>query len=114
MGGQEEIYDNSEESMILFKCRTNNMNLGNRKRFKNEPTACIMCADEKEELTHFPLKCVTYREERTKNLMLQQPYIQNEDNLIGRFLFENQSNEINKITIYKFWQERETKIKNIV
>ncbi len=43
--------------------------------------------------------------------MLQQPYIQNEDYLIGRFLFEKQSIEINKRTIYKFWQERDKKIK---
>ena len=31
IGGQEELYDNSEASTFLFKCRTNNVNLGDRK-----------------------------------------------------------------------------------
>ena len=35
MGGQERVYDNSESAMILFKCRSNNMNLGDSKRFQN-------------------------------------------------------------------------------
>lgn len=48
LGGQEIIYDNCEASMIMFKCRTNNMNLGDRKRFINQPTECVMCGYEKK------------------------------------------------------------------
>ena len=35
MGGQEREYDNSESAMILFKCRSNNLNLDDRKKFQN-------------------------------------------------------------------------------
>lgn len=59
MGGQEEIYGSSEESMVLFKCHKNNMNIGDRKGFKNKPTTCIMCGDKKEDQSHFLLQCVT-------------------------------------------------------
>ena len=34
MGGHERVYDNREASVVLFKCRSNTMNLADRKRFK--------------------------------------------------------------------------------
>ena len=113
LGGMENIYDNSEASVILFKCRTNNMNLGDRKRFINQSTECVMCGHEKEDLTHFLLYCDGYSEERAKNTVLQRPYIENEENLIGQLLFENSVLEQSKLTIYKFWQIRDKKIKSL-
>ncbi len=45
--------------------------------------------------------------------MLQQPYNQDEENIIGRFLFGTQLTEQSKTTVYKLWQIREKKIKSI-
>ncbi len=87
------------------------MNLGDRRRFKNEPTICVMCGAENEDLNHFLLHCDAYNEERRKNLVLQRPYIQCQDNIIGKLLFENQALEENKKTVYKFWKIRERKVK---
>ena len=73
MGGQERVYDNRETSVLLFKCRSNTMNVADRKRFKNEATECIMCGHYIENLKHFLLHCPAYSEERRKNPTLHSP-----------------------------------------
>ena len=113
IGGQESVYENSEASLIMFRCRSNTLNLADRKRFQNQPTTCVMCEWEYENLAHFLLQCPAYREERRENLVLQQPYKENEDNIIGKLLFNGQYIEKNKKTIIKFWKIREKKIKSL-
>ncbi len=70
-----------------------------------------MCGAENEHLNHFLLHCDAYNEERRKNLVLQRPYRQCQDNIIGKLLFANQALEENKKTIYKVWKIRERKAK---
>lgn len=59
-------YMTTVKPIIMFKCHTNNLNLGDRKRFKNEPTTCLMCGAVKEDLNHFLLQCDACREEQEK------------------------------------------------
>ncbi len=59
-----------------------------------------MCGSEKEDLKRFILWCPAYSEERQKNIVLQQPY-QEEEDVIGELLFGN-SIEQTKETIQKF------------
>ncbi len=99
IGGQEEVYSNSQASEILFKARTNNLNLNDRKRFWGEDTKCDMCRADKEDLKHFLLWCPAYTEIRGKITWLQQPYI---EDIIGNYLFENIYIEETKKEIYKF------------
>ncbi|RUM32355.1 MAG: hypothetical protein DSY42_01165, partial [Aquifex sp.] len=70
------------------------------------------CEEEKEDLKHFLLWCPAYSEERKKNLRLQQPYEEEEENIIGKFLFDNIKIEEAKEVIYEFWQIREKERKN--
>lgn len=42
---EQELYDNSPASIILYKARTNNLNLNIRQRFQNENTSCVMCGE---------------------------------------------------------------------
>ena len=69
IGGQERVYDNSESAMILFKYRSNNMNLSDKKKFQNESTICISCAIMNMKIWS-TLSCTVLltlrREERTK------------------------------------------------
>ena len=60
IGEQEKIYTNNQASDILFKARSNNLELNNRKRFWNEDIKCDMCGAEKGDLGHFLLWCPTY------------------------------------------------------
>ncbi len=87
IGGQEEIYNNDQASEILFKSRTNNLRLNDRKRFWNELTTCDMCGAEREDLKHFLLWCPTYTQERRKSERLQQPYPEEEEDVIGEKMY---------------------------
>ncbi len=113
MGGHREIYDNGEKSLALFKCRTNTLDLGDRKRSHNETTECTMCGDELEDLGHFILHCPAYDEDRRKNLSLQHPHQQDQECVIGKLFFDNNDIENIKTTLHRFWQRRERKIKEM-
>ena len=58
---EELLYDNTEESVLLFRARTNTLPLNWRKRFQqndeNESTLCPLCSREEETLAHFLLSC---------------------------------------------------------
>ena len=112
IGNQERIYDNRQSSMLLFKCRTNTLNLNDRKRFQEESTECKLCGYEKEDLRHFLLWCPSYVLPREKNEALHQPYEENEENIIGKLLFGNNIKK-NKETIYECWKIREAKLKEL-
>ncbi len=106
-GGQEEIYNNNYGSQLLFKCRTNNLQLNERRRFRGEEITCDVCGSEKEDLIHFLLLCPGYRKERRKSVKLQQPYIQEKEEIVGRYLFDNEDIEEAKREITSFWMIRE-------
>ncbi len=84
IGGQEEIYNNDQASVILFKSRTNNLRLNDRKRFWDGSTIWDLCGSEREDLKHFMLWCPANTQERRKSERLQQPYPEEEDNVIGK------------------------------
>ena len=108
IGNVDWIYDNTPASEILFRARTNTLNLRDRKRFKGEETKCLICGEELENLQHFLLECEGYKEERITSMKLQQPYRENRSEVIGRFLFEikNEKEAEVKETIYKMWWKR--------
>ncbi len=101
------MYSNSQASEILFKARTNNLNLNERKRSSGEDTKCDMCGADKEDLKHFLLWCPAYMEIRRKITLLQQPCIEDEEDIIGKYLFETTYIEEAKKEIHKFWLIRE-------
>ena len=106
VGGQDEVYDTRESSKILFKCRTNNLPLNDRKRFKGEEEKCDMCGAEREDLKHFVLWCPEYNQERIKHEKLQRPYQEDEDWIIGDLLFDNNDIETTKKMLHDFWKKR--------
>ncbi len=77
-----------------------------RRRFREEIT-CDVCGAEKEYLIHFLLWCPGYSEQRRKSVKLQQPYIQEEEEIVARYLFENKDIEEAKREITNFWKIRE-------
>lgn len=111
LGGQESVYDNREASVILFKARSNNLNLGDRKRFSNQSTECLMCGDNLEDLKHFLLYCPAYDQERGKTMILQRPYQEDEEEILGKLLFEKKTTEETKTMIHRFWLIRKEKVK---
>ncbi len=82
------MYTNNQASEIIFKTRTNNIHLNERKRFWEENTKCDMCRADNEDLKHFLLWCPAYGEERGKITRLQQPYIGDGENTIGEYFLK--------------------------
>ena len=62
---QEKHYDNSFESCLLFRARSNSLQLGWRKRFNGEDTSCPVCNIGIEEtLQHFVTGCAALEDLR--------------------------------------------------
>ncbi len=49
--------------------------------------------------------------ERMQSERLQQPYIEDEDDVIGQYLFDNKFIEDTKRTLHTFWKVREKRMK---
>ena len=78
---EEKFYDNKPSSIILYKARTNNLNLNDRNRHKNGDTKCIMCNYELENLNHFLLQCPAYVNERDKILETERLNTEEEEDI---------------------------------
>ncbi|KAK4328188.1 hypothetical protein Pmani_001395 [Petrolisthes manimaculis] len=52
-----------------------------------------------------------YQEERREETLMQQPYIEDEDRILGELLFEEKNLKKTKEVFYKFWRKREKKMK---
>ena len=115
MGGNEEDYDNIPASITLFKARTNILPLNDRNRHRqtDESTQCQLCNNNYEDLEHFIIFCPYYREVRNKAIELQQPYIEDKEMLIGKFLFEKDNLFKKKKVLHEMWRSRERKIKEM-
>ena len=110
---EENIYDNRPSSTILYKARSNTLPLNDRNRHKNKETHCIACRniDQLEDISHFILHCPAYIKERTNIIQLQQPYIQDDIEIIGNFLFEKQHLDLKKEGLYQLWKARNRLLK---
>ena len=107
---EEQIYDNTPASRILFQARSNTLPLNTRKRFKQEQTNCELCQDDDENLEHFVLKCPAVSEVRKTSLKLQQPYKEDKEQIIQEFLFDqSKDREESKEILYKMWKLRNMK-----
>ena len=76
-------------STILYKARTNTLQLNDRNRHTNKEIHCLVCdTDDKEDIYHFMLHCTAYKEQRSKSIHLQQPYIESDQNTVRQFLVD--------------------------
>ena len=112
--GVEKIswFDNTVKTKLLIKARTDTLDLNWRDRFKNRDTKC-MCGYISETLEHFILHCELYKDVRMRYEILQQPYIENECELMSDILcFRNcgkKDIENRKNLIFELWKIRKTK-----
>ena len=106
---EEDIYDNRPASTTLYKARTNTLQINDRNRHINKETSCMICGDinKKEDIYHFVLHCTGYIDERRKIRELQQPYLENEENILGSFLFDRRNIERKKEQLHQMWKRRQ-------
>jgi len=115
VGGEDRVYDNRPSSIILYKARANVLPLNDRNRFQNPnaSTTCSICNNGVEDLAHFILWCSAFNHVRMNDVHLQQPYIEDENALIGNYLFKNEDVDKVKITLHKFYRIRTKMLKNL-
>ena len=87
---EEEVYDNCEASIILYRAWANCLPLYDQRQHTGEDMTRRVCSQENmmETLEHFILECPALTEERNKATKLQQPYQEDRARIIGKFLFE--------------------------
>ena len=77
--GEVEIYDNRPSSAILYKARTNTLQLNDRNRHTNKEIHCLVCDTyDKEDIYHFMLYCVyTYNNpiQKVTKIQLDSSYL---------------------------------------
>ena len=114
---EEKLYGNGLDSAILFRARTNTLDLQWRKKFKNEDTLCVLCRKEEETLEHFILTCENLNSVRSDYIILMKPYPENTENILKcLLLFQVESEESilkNRKCLFRLWKEREKKIKEL-
>ena len=111
---EDQIYDNTQASTILYQARTNTLQLSDRNRFGKESTACKLCKAEIEDLEHFLLHCQTLNNVRQEINTLQQPYIEDHDKIMMDFLFNQEEMEARKEGLYQMWKCRGRKLREIM
>ena len=60
---------------------------------------------------HFMLHCPVYIKERSTIQQLQQPYIEDENQILGTFLFEKAHIDKKKEELYQLWRTRQRRLK---
>ena len=113
----EEItwFDNTAKTKLLMRARTDTLDLNWRSKFKNLDTKC-MCGCVCETLEHFILHCELYKEVRMRYEILQQPYIENEceimSDVLGFRTSDRKAINIRKDLISELWKTRKIKIQS--
>ena len=57
--------------------------------------------------------CPEFGEMRQKCVELQQPYEEDFNQIVGKFLFKEEDIETKKEILYRMWKKREIMIKNL-
>ena len=108
---KEEPYENNKKSDTWFRAKSNCLPLGDRNR--EEATTCKLCGEEIEDLKHFMLNCEMLQHIRTRSILLQKPHINDNNEIIGKFLFDEERIEENRNIFYQMWTKRCKLIKDL-
>ena len=100
---QDVEYDNTRESDLWFRTKTNCLYLEDRKK---DNKTCKICMNPIEDLPHFLLHCEKLNEIRGESLQLQRPRMEDDFTTITTFLFDKSDEEQKKSVIKKMWSKR--------
>ena len=101
-------YDSGFGSNLLFKARSNTLQLNDRKRHYKEDTdtSCRLCGEGREDMIHFMLKCdkLTYRRNR---VLIERTGETTDKEILGGLLFKDDFCKETKEMLVDLWKERE-------
>ena len=99
-------YQNSPKYNLLYKMRSNTLNLEIRKRHVGGPTLCKLCESADEDMNHFLIHCRSLATTRQEIRELQSPVMEDEDYVIGDILFREVEMERRLDVIARMWNQR--------
>lgn len=103
---REEDYTGGEEARIWFRARTNCLWLGERQVEKYGRRCPICEVDVVEDLMHLVLDCGELETERAGARILQRPRKENQEQVIGEFLFKEEDLGERKRAMVMMWRKR--------
>ena len=108
---KEQWIDNTEDSKLQVRGRTNTLNLNWRNRHQGKSKQCPTCECEIETLEHFLIECNHYTNIRLSFAFMREMHdISNEDKLKNILAFDTnltlQEIEIRKKFMKVLWTER--------
>ena len=110
---REEDYYGSPESRVWLRARLNCMELKDRERFEGGDGSCVMCDGGKEDLKHFVMDCRKLDRERGVAIELQRPREENEEDVMGRFLYGEERIWRRRWALYGMWKKRREILKKM-
>ena len=106
--GRSFGYDNRFESDLLFKARSNDLDLNIFKRHTGGDIACVLCGAVREDLEHFLFNCQKLERVRDRTLIDRIAMSGDSVDRIGNLLFCKTYVEEVKMQLGRLWRERNT------
>ena len=88
----ERIYYNNRASELLFRARSNTLDLNTDKRHRGESELCDLCERGTENMKHFILECCRLEDMRDQQIMTKY-WKADKDEIIGDMLFDRKETE---------------------
>ena len=88
----ERIYYNNRASELLFRARSNTLDLNTDKRHRGESELCDLCERGTENMKHFILECCRLEDMRDQQIMTKY-WKADKDEMIGDMLFDRKETE---------------------
>ena len=108
---EEDIYDNSFKSVLMYRCRSNTIKLGWRIGLEGGESRCRMCREENEDIVHFIKVCPGLETVRQKHLNIS---VRSPEEIL--LLKRDDAIEVVKAMEYieDCWYERRRLLENVV
>ena len=107
----ERIYSNDRASELLFRARSNTLDLNTDKRHRGESEMCDLCERGTEDLRHFMLECCRLEDKRDQQLMTKY-WKADKEEMIGDMIFDRKETERVGKMIEEMYKKRKRIIEN--
>ena len=104
--GRSFGYDNRFISELLFKARSNSLNLNDFRRHTGGDVSCELCGAGREDLEHFIFICPCLENFRDRGIVGGRDWVGASTVRIGNLLFDRARIEEVKLLLGSLWRER--------
>ena len=81
------------------------------RRWNEEGSQCKLCGADREDEEHFILECAMLEGERRGAIELQRPRLESSDEVLGGFLFGDESVREKRRVLHRMWKCREREVR---